>query len=543
MKTTITALYALLVLISVGHSIVNADALRTVALSGEPAPGTGSGVLFSTFFSSPVLNDAGQTAFRGVLTGMGVGNSNDSVIWSEGGGTLALVARKGNGVPGTSANFFSFGDPVLNGAGQTAFVGFLTGLGVGDSNNAGIWSEGSGSLALVARAGSKAPGTDANFSIFGSPVLSGLGHTAFWGRITGSGVSFSNNEGVWSEGDGTLALVARKGNRAPGTSGNFTGFNSPVLNTSGQIAFSGSLTGSGVNDSNDIGIWSTGGGTLALVARAGDGAPGTSANFSDFDTGIFRLAFNDAGQTAFLGILSGTGLNSNNRSGIWSERNGPLALVARAGNRAPGTSANFSGFPSTPVLNGAGQTAFRGRLIGLGVNRFNNDGIWSEGGNSLALVAREGNIAPGTSDIFSEFLSSPVLNDKGQIAFQGELTGTEVSSSNDSGIWAQDSSGVLALIVRKGDLFDVDDGPDADFRTISDLKFLAINENEDVRASSFNNLGQLAFSASFTDGTSGIFVSNLVAIPEPATWVLAAMAAIGLFWQTGGMSIPWVKVD
>ena len=47
---------------------------------------------------------------------------------------------------------------MLNDAGQTAFRADLTGSGVGSTNNQGVWSEGSGSLALVARTGSQAPG-------------------------------------------------------------------------------------------------------------------------------------------------------------------------------------------------------------------------------------------------------------------------------------------------------------------------------------------------------------------------------------------------
>jgi hypothetical protein len=42
-------------------------------------------------------------------------------------------------------------------------------------------------------------------------------------------------------------------------------------------------------------------------------------------------------------------------------------------------------------------------------------------------------------------------------------------------------------------------------------------------------LGQLAFSATFTDGTSGIFVSNRVAIPEPATFALTLTTLIGCY--------------
>ncbi len=299
--TTTTILTALLVLISTGHSVATAGTLRTVALTGDAAPGTGSGVSFPSFFGVPVLNDAGQTAFTGFLTGTGVIFSNNFGIWSEGGGAgLALVARAGNVAPGTGGDSFTtpfssqstFSIPVLNDAGQTAFVGSITDTRAGGlSNNRGIWSEGGGAgLALVTRAGNVAPG--ANGAIFfnrGSdefsshPVLNSAGKTAFRGRLSGTEVDNSNRFGIWSEGGGTgLDLVARDGDAAPGTSSgvNFSGLGSnffinPVLNDAGQIAFRGDLTGIGVNGSNSAGIWSEGGGTgLALVAREGDEAPG-----------------------------------------------------------------------------------------------------------------------------------------------------------------------------------------------------------------------------------------------------------------------------
>ena len=76
----------------------------------------------------------------------------------------------------------------------------------------------------------------------------------------------------------------------------------------------------------------------------------------------------------------------------------------------------------------------------------------------------------------------------------------------------------MQLIARRGDLLEVAPG---DFRTISGLNLVngfsldSGTGNSDGRPSGFNNLGQLAFQASFTDGSSGIFVSNLVAVPEP----------------------------
>ena len=102
-----------------------------------------------------MLNYSGQTAFGGSLTGPSVDSTNDSGNWSEGsGGGLTLTVRAGNTAPDTdgAAQFSSFEAPLLNNNGQTAFMASLTGATVDSTNNSGIWSEGGGGgLALVDR--------------------------------------------------------------------------------------------------------------------------------------------------------------------------------------------------------------------------------------------------------------------------------------------------------------------------------------------------------------------------------------------------------
>jgi len=571
MKTTATLLAPLFFVlagffIGTGTSTATAQPLRTVALSGAPAPGTSAGVNFDDFgvnFDTLSLNGAGQTAFAGRLTSIEV--NSQLGIWSEGaGGGLALVARSGDVASGTAGlSFTSFLNPVLNGA-RTLFRANLTGTGVNSSNNTGLWSEGAGGgLALLAREGNQAPGTaGATFFGLGNPVLNDAGQAAFSGSLNNTQdgtVNDTNDQGIWSEGaGGGLELLVRKGNQAPGAAVdvNFVRLFNPVLNGAGQTAFRGDLIGPGVVNSNDRGIWSEGTGVgVALVAREGNAAPGTAAgaNFSGFGNPVL----NDAGQTAFQGFLDGPGVNGENNSGLWSEgAGGGLALVAREGNQAPGTSAgvDFSIlFP--PVLNGAGQTAFHGRLTGTGVNASNNTGLWSEGaGDGLALVAREGNPAPGTPAgvNFSEFTftRSQVLNGEGQTAFSADLTGAGVNDSNDVGIWAEDLLGVLTLIVREGDLLDVDDGPDTDFRTISELDFVDNSGNEDGRSSGFNDLEQIAFRALFTDGTSGLFVSELETVSVPPGNLDGDFDGDGdvdgsdfLAWQRGESPTPLSAAD
>ena len=100
------------------------------------------------------------------------------------------------------------------------------------------------------------------------------------------GVASSNNSGIWRE----TALVVREGSQTPGTPTGalFAGFGNPVLNDSGQVAYSGLLqTGAGgVTSSNNAGIWLNGpNGDTLLVARKGDAFDGKTVSSLDLLTG------------------------------------------------------------------------------------------------------------------------------------------------------------------------------------------------------------------------------------------------------------------
>ena len=119
--------------------------MALVARSGSPAPGTSDGVNFDSFIVPTGFNDAGQTSIFGYITGPGVDPSNDNGIWSEGSGSLKLVARSGSRAPGTPSGVhfqdFVFAPVDINNAGQIAFQGSLFGSGVDQTNDDGIWSD------------------------------------------------------------------------------------------------------------------------------------------------------------------------------------------------------------------------------------------------------------------------------------------------------------------------------------------------------------------------------------------------------------------
>jgi hypothetical protein len=520
------------------HSASANNGIRAVALKGQQAPGLDSGITFRSFDTSAfALNNSGHAAFIGQLTGSVIGGSSFQSVWTEGGdGLLKLLARQGDGAAGVESGvtfsfFNSLSSPVLNDNGKAAFIATLTGTGITSANNVGIWSEGSGAFTLEARKGMQAPGTapGVNFSNFYDNLsssgvgllLNNQGKIAFEAQLTGSG-----GNGIWSGGGGTsLTLVAREGSPAPGTTSfnTLSGENGPVMNQLGQSAFTATN-----------GVWSEGGsGGLHLVAKSGTPAPGTPAGVN-FATFSFHPALNDVGHIGFTAILTGSTVSGNNDRGVWADRGAGLELVARTGSPAPGTEAgvNFAVRFSERVMNSRGEMAFVSALAGTGINFSNDTGIWSEGGGlGLRLVARNGNQAPGTDAgvVFSTFQpvpeNSPILNERGNVAFAASLTGTGITTANNYGLWTEITPGDLRLVVRKGAVLDVSNDPlNPDFRTVSGLGFTGRSGNQDSRRSAFNDLGQVAFWASFTDGSSGIFVSNTVAVPEPCSVVLVALA-------------------
>lgn len=177
-----------------------------------------------------------------------------------------------------------------------------------------------------------------------------------------------------------------------------------------------------------------------------------------------------------------------------------------------------------------------GRSPGVG----NGDaGIWSvRNGGDLELVVRDRDQVPGLSEgtLFFE-VGEPQINSEGRVAFVASVAvdrfAYPFASYDDyfvgDGLWAEGNEGVVTLIVRVGQQIDVNDDPLVeDIRMIRKLGVEPYRVDYGPPSFVFNDQGEIAFWAEFTDGTSGIFVSRLVAVPEPATGLLALMAGVGL---------------
>lgn len=310
-------------------------------------------------------------------------------------------------------------------------------------------ARGAPSFQAAALSGQAAPGTGGrSFSFFYPPTIGNSGHVLIPGWLTGV---TSNDEGLWSGLPGAVVLVAREGSPAPGTTA-FFGQNSWAapcrVNSSGMVAFSASLTGPGVDGTNNTGIWAGQPGAVTLVVRAGSPAPGMPPGVVFAGALQNWLMLNDVGELLIRGALAGPGIDSSNDFGFWAGPPGALQLVAREGDVAPGTGGGilgpFSGpfvDPPVPVLNAAGQVAFA-------ANHSGGRGIWRWNAGALELVARTGSTAFGMSGTFAD-VRDPWMNASGEVVFVATPTGEGIDFTNNRGIWAG-VPGAVELVVRKG---------------------------------------------------------------------------------------------
>jgi hypothetical protein len=471
-----------------------------VALSGTPAPAGGNYGTFSTSASTtflPVRNEAGRAYFYSDLTG----GSSTAGLFAGTPGAVQAVALQGSPAPAGGNYTNSFSDLLQNASGQVAFSCSLT----SGSAAQGMFVGTPGSLQTVVLTGTPSPGGGGNYSGLSSPLLNGSGRVGFSAALTGG----SSTAGLFAGVPGSVQPVALLSTPSP-AGGNYSFFSRLVLNAGGQVAFFAQMTGG----PSTAGVFAGTPGAVQAVALQGSPAP-AGGNYA---AGLGSPLLNDAGQVAFVANLTGGPATQ----GVFAGAPGALQAVALQGNPAP-AGGNYDSFSFDPVLNGAGKVAFRATLTGGS----SPAGLFVGTPGAVQAAALAGAAAPAGGS-FSAFFP-PQLNGPGQVAFLATLTGAGVDTTNDLGLYAG-PAGALAKVVRKGDQLDVDPGPGVDLRTVAAIGFRGdfntVSGGQDGRGVALTDGGLLVFSLAFTDGSSGVFVSQLTPVPEPA--VAGLVAAAGL---------------
>jgi hypothetical protein len=516
--------------------------VRRVAASGQPAPGTTR--TFGTFISSPPsVNIHGDVAFRANFAHQG-----PEGIWAEHGAAgLQAVAINGQpavGIPGRTFNYFGDSNAgqnaaesrvLFNNAGQIAFRATLDNPS-GVFNNDGIWlAQPRGALQLIARSGTRLPGSTRSVMQFqqdNGMALNQMGRIAFTGRLSAT----TNDAGLWfySVPGGVPFKIAETGDPVPGstTSERYreVAFDGPVLGGggpggSGAPYFKASIGDPFGNFTGDTGVFRGVINNTVVVARDDQTVPGLPA--PGVLTGVFPfdVAANSAGTAAFAASFNDT------QVGLFTAPvGGPIVPRALRGGPAPGvpTGIFWQDFHS-PEINAGGRLAVHALVNGPGTNGQNNSGIWAEdAAGNLQLIAREGDPIPGggglvfggSGDVFSEV----AINARGQVAFMANVTNPGSSSVVARGIWATTVAGALTQIVRSGVDFETSGG----LVRHSFFRFAGDTGNDEGRASGFSDEGHVAFHG-IGLSTEAMYVSSAVAVPEPAAWALALVVGGATF--------------
>ncbi len=535
---------ALLCLFTCGTAkAVGPNPVRTVAVTGQAVPGLPAGVNWQSFAETNLTN-AGQVAFRAKISGTGVAAANDSGIWSEGLGPLGLVVREGQLFPGSSTEAYSelfmptgIRSLQISTSGETFFLGLKSTNGI---QNGFVVARGGASLQNIFQEPAPAAGFPVGTTIVRSFVShennffnsNGAYLTTF--AYQGSGFLAYNNIFLGTNVSGSLQTILREGSASPGFPGTLiqqfppaqfyndldpTTFKNTTLTDNGRVVFSSFITRRqqvAVSGAYEQVLWSDRNGSLQAVAVTGDYEPSVPGYLHD----AFRESLmNEAGQIAFSSSQRlADGQPFFNNLTLWRNDAGTNRLILQNGTAAPGMASGVTFSSSTMLyaLSDSGKLAIRVNVNGTGITTANNSGIWSEQNGVLVNEYQEGTPVPGIAAVLFGELSAPLVNDAGSLAFFSNLTGTGVTSANNAAIWAEDTQGLLNLIARTGSSLEVLPG---DLRTISALSL-----------EGFNDAGQVLYRANFTNGTSGLFLSDLVVVPEPSTYVLTAGAAFSMLW-------------
>jgi hypothetical protein len=444
--------------------------------------------------------------------------------------TYHFIAVSNDEAPGADAVFLRFSNPVINAFGNVAFQAHLSGS-TSDVVPHGTWVSSNVSLRPLAIAGHEAAGVDgARFKTPGWPlILTPNDESLFYGNLVNeNGIAFENDYGIWVGPPEDLHLLARKSDPAPGlpTDVNYSLFFANP-HSSGQIGFSASLQGTGVDTSNDSAAWVgnlSGSGSLHLIARGGDVAPDLPAG-SRF-VSIGTPSVNAVGHVAMLSTAT-VGGDVTQRIGLWAGAPSDLHLVAIGNSPAAGVPGWDFDFFSSMRLNSAGQVAFKGFLESDSDEQRLN-GIWAGAAVATGIepVAIEGQPAPGfesgvvfrgsaPGDVVSySAFGNPVLGGDGHVAFAATVFGIGVDFNHNDGVWVSDPmsapGGNLTLVAREGDR------PPG---TPEGTRFAGIFNGDDLISAfehpSLNSGGQVAFEA-LTTGPLGEFGRGIWATDHQA---------------------------
>lgn len=282
-----------------------------------------------------------------------------------------------------------------------------------------------------------------------------------------------------------VETVALTSDTAPGTGVPYSLFSRAWLNDAGEVLFYATLSGGATGL-----FWWPGSGDENAVAITGAAAPGFATAPLETIASGFTWA-GARGPAFFASLADGAGVTSDDDDLVYgSDPSGSLAIVARQGDVAPDTGGQTFG-TSLLELNYAAASDFglvfanRTRLAGGG---FGDRGLWRQSGAGTTALALEGDPAPGVAG--------------------GDLVDFRGSVINDSGVtltWARVDT-VGRALYSFGDGAPVLVALEGEAAPGTGAAFQSLTENTGELG--INDAGEFAFRSGLDDGTTAAFAPD-----------------------------------
>jgi hypothetical protein len=309
------------------------------------------------------------------------------------------------------------------------------------------------------------PGSTETFEWLAEPIID-AGNVAF----AGGNRAISQN-GIYTDLGGSVRVVADPNTPVPGGTGTFNFLPDEDFGiNNGVVAITAGATSPGT-----LGVYADINGTLSVIADGNTPAPDGSGNF---DIASFSgMNGSDVAFSAFNATVDGEFLNSG----------GTITSIIDSDTLIPGSTETFS-FPYGEVDVAAGTY-----VIVSGPD-YSQTGLYSNVGGTLHLVAEIGDLTPDGAGNFTFFDNLAV--DLDELAFLAV----------EDGIYGnifRYADGVLDEVISIGDSLDG--------KSVIDLNMW--DAGFDASA--------IAFKVSFGDGSSGIYLAEVVPVP-PALWLFGS---------------------
>jgi hypothetical protein len=333
------------------HSIiyVNSQGKTTKVISqGDSLQGIGR---LDRLFASTVvsMNDQGTIAFLSQIPPQGVVQSVQSGIFLVNSQGIKKVIRDGEAAPsGLLSGLSMRGGHPLNNSGTICFEGFYS-----NPSRKAVFIDNAGAISEVAVTNNATP----IGGVFEFGYLYMMDYNDQGQAIVVSNVRLNDTlvkPAIFLSNGKAMTKVVSGDDTAPDGK-NFTSFTSYAsINNSGDIVFIGNACKNGQQCYNGVYLYS--GGTISLIAKDGDPAPGGGAM-----SGFLYPEINDSKQIVFNANVDLGGGSS--KEGLFSLTNGALQKIVREGDPSP-SGGTFSFLQGQSVLTQQGSVGFASRTTG-----------------------------------------------------------------------------------------------------------------------------------------------------------------------------------